>query len=95
MTRAEAVREEDRRVRRVRLLVDLTAQLLARGQLDRTEGERLVSATRAAVLRLFPGSEATYELLYAQRFERLLDELPDRQLVDEGVRSPDVKRSVH
>jgi hypothetical protein len=95
MTRAEAVREEDRRVRRVRLLVDLTAQLLARGELDRLEGERLVAATRAAVLRLFPGSEATYELLYAPRFERLLDELPDRGIPDEGVRPADAKRSVH
>ncbi|MPZ17766.1 MAG: hypothetical protein GEV06_07635 [Luteitalea sp.] len=95
MTRAEAVREEDRRVRRVRLLVDLAAQLLARGQLDRIEGERLVAATRAAVLRLFPGSEATYELLYAPRFERLLEQLPDRGSLAEGVRSPNLKRSVH
>ncbi|MGH9163753.1 MAG: hypothetical protein ACRD2X_27695 [Vicinamibacteraceae bacterium] len=95
MTRAEAVREEDRRVRRVRLLVDLTAQLLARGRLDRLEGERLVAATRTAVLRLFPGSEATYELLYAPRFERLLEALPDRGAVDEGVRPMNVKRSVH
>ncbi|MPY87869.1 MAG: hypothetical protein GEU99_08110 [Luteitalea sp.] len=95
MTRVEAVQEEDRRLRRVRLMVDLTVQLLARGQLDRTEGQRLVAATRAAVLRLFPGSEATYELLYAPKFERLLERLPEGAPTAESVRQPDAGRYVH
>lgn len=68
------VQEESRRVRSVRLMVDLASNLIMQGNISRAEGEALVTAVRARILDLFPDREETYELLYATRFARLLDE---------------------
>jgi hypothetical protein len=67
------LRDEQRRLRRVRFIVDFTSSVLMQSGLSRSEGEELVSAARARILELFPGREETYEILYARRFARLLD----------------------
>ena len=72
----DAVREEARRLRELRVLVDLTAALIAQGRPDRVEGERLVAATRKRILELFPDKSDTYDLILAPRFARLLSGLP-------------------
>jgi hypothetical protein len=68
------VAEEGRRLRRLRVVVDLTCAVLAQGRLGRGEAEALVAAARHQVLELFPDKEATYELILAPRFARLLTE---------------------
>ena len=70
----EALREERARLRELRAVVDLTANVIAQGRLTRHEAEELVSATRRRVLALFPDKEATYELILAPRFARLVAE---------------------
>jgi len=70
---AEIAREE-RRLRYLRVLVDLTANLIRQGGLGRSEAEALVEAARRHILDLFPGKEATYDLIYRPRFERLIRE---------------------
>ncbi len=72
-TQAE-IEDEQRRARYVRLIVDFTSSVIMQGRMVRTEAETLVRAARAKILELFPGREQTYELLYAPRFRRLLDE---------------------
>lgn len=72
--RGEALAEEQRRLRYLRMTVDLTTQLLRQGRLSRPEAEALVAATRRRALELFPDKEATYDLILAPRFARLLDE---------------------
>jgi hypothetical protein len=74
----EAIEAENRRLRYLRTLVDLAGQLIVQGHLGRREAEELVEATRSQVLRLFPGKEATYDLIYRPRFERLLREFSRR-----------------
>lgn len=76
MIAGDAIAEEKRRIRYLRAIVDLTYHVLAQGTVSRSEGERLVEATRRKVLALFPGKEATYDLIYKPRFARLLRELP-------------------
>ncbi len=71
---AEAIVEERRRLRRVRLLVDMTCALLYQIDGSELEARRLVEATRRKVLDLFPGKEETFELIYRPRFERILKE---------------------
>src|SRR5262245_57073905 len=43
-------------------------------RLTRVRADALVETARAAVLDLFPGSAATYQMLIAPRFARLLTE---------------------
>ncbi len=74
MPTREEIQDEDRRARRARMIVDFTANVIMQSGMRRSEAEALVQAARAAVLELFPGREQTYELLYAGRFRRLLDE---------------------
>lgn len=72
-SRAE-IEQEERRLRYLRVLVDLTASLIRQGGLDRSAAEALVEAARRHILDLFPGKEATYDLIYRPRFERLIRE---------------------
>jgi hypothetical protein len=69
-----AIEEEARRLRQLRMIVDLTCNVLMQGRLPRDEAEDLVAAARRRALELFPGKEATYELILAPRFARLVRE---------------------
>ena len=72
--RAEACADEGRRVRRLRMVVDLTSNVIMQGRLSRPEAEELVAAARVRILDLFPDKESTYELILAPRFARLMAE---------------------
>jgi hypothetical protein len=80
MASAEAIRDEQRRVRRVQAIAHVTTSLLMQARLSRSDGEALVAYARERILELFPGRDETYEILYGRRFRRLLDEcaLTDR-----------------
>lgn len=66
--------DEERKMRYLRTLVDLVANVIIQGDLSREEGERLVDGARKQILTLFPGKDATYDLIYRPRFDRLLRE---------------------
>ena len=66
--------DERRRLRLLRMVVDLTTNVLAQGRMARPEAEALVAATRRRALELFPEKAATYDLILAPRFARLMDE---------------------
>ena len=66
--------DEPRRLRVLKMVVDLTTNVLAQGRMSRPEAEALVAATRRRVLELFPDKAETYDLILAPRFARLLDE---------------------
>ena len=70
----EAIAEEALRLRQLRMVVDLTCNVLMQGRLSREEAEDLVAAARRRALELFPDKEATYELILAPRFARLVRE---------------------
>jgi hypothetical protein len=72
--RADALAEESRRLRRLRMVVDLTSNVIMQGRLSRPEAEELVAAARVRILDLFPDKETTYELILAPRFARLVSE---------------------
>jgi hypothetical protein len=70
----EEIEDEERRARRVRQIVDFTCTMIAQGQMPRRDAEELVAAARDRILELFPGREQTYEIVYAPRFRRVLEE---------------------
>ena len=77
MTRPED--DEPRRLRVLKMVVDLTTNVLAQGRMTRPEGDALVAAARRRVLELFPEKAETYDLILAPRFGRLLDEFAPGQ----------------
>ena len=66
---------ERKRVRRVRMIVELTLNLISS---DRTVSHRearcLVECARKAILELFPGFESRYERIVLPHFERVLQQ---------------------
>jgi len=74
MRSPDRVADENKRMRRLRVIVDLTAGVLAQEKLTMDEALDLINATRRTVLRLFPGKEETFDLIYGHRFARILRE---------------------
>jgi hypothetical protein len=71
----EALREEEKKLRLVRFIVDLNqAVLMQQADLTLREAFDILSNTRKAVLNLFPGKEDVFELIYTPRFRRIIRE---------------------
>ena len=74
MATREQLAEEAARARKVRHLVDITTSLIIQSEITRSDAESLVQSVRERILDLFPDGEQTYELIYAPRFRRIIDE---------------------
>jgi len=72
-----ALEEESRRLRQLRITVDLTTSILMQTHLTHAEAVALVAATRERALALFPDKADTYDLILAPRFARLVREFVD------------------
>ncbi len=67
-----ALQEEEKKMRYLRFIVDLTRQILLESTISRDEALLLISSTRRCVLKLFPEKGEVYDLIYAPRFEKIL-----------------------
>ena len=68
------VQEEIRRARRLQFAVSLAMNIIIQGNLTVEEACALVATTKQVALRLFPDKEATFDLLYKPKLQRLLVE---------------------
>lgn len=73
--RAAELAHEQKMIRRLRILVDLTTALIAQDDsLTLEQGWEHVQALKAAAVAMFPGKEEVFDLIYLPRFSRLLAE---------------------
>jgi len=73
--RAALIALEDKLIRRLRFLVELTFATIAQdNQLTLEEAWEHIRALKSAAVAMFPGKEDTFDLLYMPRFSRLLQE---------------------
>ena len=68
----EQIDDESRRIRRLRILVQLTIESIAAGDLTPEEAAGMVAATRRVALEMFPGKERAFDLLYRPKFHRVM-----------------------
>ncbi len=69
----EALREEEKRMRMLKFIVDLNqAVLMQQTDLTLREAFEIMRNTKRAALNLFPDKEDVYELLYSPRFRRII-----------------------
>jgi hypothetical protein len=68
----EQIDDESRRIRRLRILVQLTIESIAEGDLAAEEAAEMIAATRRFALKLFPGKERAFDLLYRPKFQRVM-----------------------
>ncbi|RJP17068.1 MAG: hypothetical protein C4520_17860 [Candidatus Abyssobacteria bacterium SURF_5] len=74
MKHTRCLEEEERKLRRLRFIVDFSAQVLAQEKMTIDQALDLINATKQAAVRLFPGSEQTFDMIYGRRFQRILRE---------------------
>ena len=71
----EALKEEERRLRMLRFVVDLNlATLMQQTDLTLREAFDILKNTRQAARNLFPGKDDVFELIYTPRFMRIIRE---------------------
>jgi hypothetical protein len=70
----EDIRQEEKNIRRLRFMVDLTEAVLMQSDLTLQESLDLMEKTKKAALVLFPEKEFVYDLIYTPRFRRIVEE---------------------
>jgi hypothetical protein len=70
----EEILEENRKVRRLQIAVDLVLNLVAQSDIPIEEASELVAQTRRFALDLFPDKAQVYDIIYQPKFKRLLVE---------------------
>ena len=70
----ENIKDENRRVRRLRLIVDLALHYIRTSNLTHDQAMHLVGEVKRHALTLFPDKEDAFDIIYAPRFKRVLNE---------------------
>ncbi len=70
----KAIKEENKKIKRLRLIVDLSMNVIAQGDLPVEDASHMVGNVRKIALNLFPGKEEVFDLIYRPRFQRLIRE---------------------
>ena len=68
------IREENRKIRYLRFLVDFSILSIQQEDLLLEEALERVEYVKRAACSLFPGKEETFELIYRPRFHRVIQE---------------------
>jgi hypothetical protein len=74
MENSDDLFREEQEIRQLRIIVDYAESLLRRSELSQNDCLDLVENTRKTVLRLFPGKEDVFNLIYVPRFSRVIGE---------------------
>jgi hypothetical protein len=67
------IEQENKNIRRLRFMVDLTCILLNQTRLSREESWEMVEGVKQYALRLFPGKEEAFEIIYRPRLRRIIE----------------------
>ncbi|MGH7232905.1 MAG: hypothetical protein ACREJU_16340 [Nitrospiraceae bacterium] len=70
----DEIQDEQKRMSRVRLLVDLTSYRLRYTMMSREDAFEVIEQAREAILELCPHKDDVFDLVLRPRFMRFLDE---------------------
>jgi hypothetical protein len=71
---AQAIKEENRRLRYLRFLVDLALMEIRSGSFSLFQARQVVENIRSQALMLFPGKESAFDIIYRPRLHRAITE---------------------
>ena len=74
------LKEENRRIRLLRISTDLVVQQLMTRPITMNEADRMILGVRDLASKLFPGKEDVFDLVYLPRFRRALIEAGAQRL---------------
>lgn len=70
----DPLQEEEKKLRRLRFIVDFAIEYIRSQNLNHEEAMRVVEGVRKHTLKIFPGKEDAFDIIYAPRFKRVLNE---------------------
>ena len=85
MEEKSQTKEENRKIRYLRFLVDLSILSIQQDDLLLEEALERVEDVKRAACSLFPGKEEVFELIYRPRFNRVIEERYGSPLEREGA----------
>ncbi|HSE83656.1 MAG TPA: hypothetical protein VLB01_03820 [Thermodesulfobacteriota bacterium] len=71
----QEIREENKKIRMLRLMVDLTLSLIYQGNMTREEATEHFLRVKRFALSLFPGKEREFEIIYAHKFKSVITQV--------------------
>jgi hypothetical protein len=66
--------DEDKKLRRLRFVVDFALEFIRTQDINHDSAMTIVEGVRKHTLKLFPGKEDAFDIIYAPRFKRVLNE---------------------
>jgi hypothetical protein len=66
--------EEEKELRRLRFIVDFTIEYIRSQNISHDEAIAIVEGVKKHALKLFPGKDEAFDIIYMHRFNRLLNE---------------------
>jgi hypothetical protein len=70
----QEINEENKKIRRLRFIVDFSLQFIRTQEITHDEAISVIEGVKKHALQLFPGKEEAFDIIYAPRFKRLLNE---------------------
>ena len=67
--------EESRRIRRLRIVVNLPLSLIAQGDMPYEDAQEMLASAKRLAEDLFPGKGHVFELLYRPQFRLLINDV--------------------
>ena len=74
MENSDEVKQENRKIRYLRFLVDFSIVSIQQGDVSLGEALKVVEDVKRVACAFFPGKEETFELIYRPRFNRAIQE---------------------
>ena len=70
----DALLEEEKKLRRLRFIVDFALEYLRSQNISHDEAIAVVEGVKKHALKMFPGKDEAFDIIYIPRFKRLLNE---------------------
>ncbi len=70
----DELKDEEKKLRRLRFIVDFSIQFILTQDISHDQAISVVEGVRSQALKLFPGKEDVFDLIYAPRFKRTLND---------------------
>lgn len=74
MQKSDLIESENKKIKLAKFLADLTCSRLCQENLSLDEAFDLINNTKIMILGLFPDKEETYNIIYKNRFFRIIRE---------------------
>jgi len=66
--------EEEKKLRRLRFIVDFALNYIKTQDISHDEAIKIVEGVKKHAIKLFPGKEEAFDIIYSPRFKRVLNE---------------------